>query len=660
MRRIRSLVAYAAVVALAASVLPAGQAHAAAADREKAAQEKERELIGVLKSDAPPAKKAITCKQLAIYGSKDAVGVLAPLLADKHLASWARIALEVIPGPVADDALREAMGKLKGRLLVGTINSIGVRRDVKAVDELVKKLEDADADVASAAAEALGRIGGDPPATALEKLLPGAPPGVLSAAAYGCVLCAERYLADGKADRAVKLYDAVRKAKVPKQRLLEATRGAILARGAAGVPLLVEQLQSADKALFGIGLRTARELPGPETTKALVSELRKAKPNRKVPLLLALADRGDAEALPVALETAKDGPNDVRIAAIGVVERLGNASCVPPLLDIAMEKDADLANAAKATLRRLPGEGVDADLLARLNKASGTTRQLLIEVAGRRQIVAALPTMVRCAEDADAGVRGAAVAALGTLGESQHIADLVRILRKTQDPKEYAGIEKALMALSVRAGSACVEPLTPLTKEEKGALRVIAVHALASAGGPEALAAVKAALDDKDTAVQDETVRTLSTWPNKWPEDAGVTGPLLALAKSGKKAQHRVLALRGYLRYVQGAKKLKGKDRLAKVQDVLPLLTRREEKRLAISVLRNIRLAGALEALETFAADAAIAEEACSALYDLARRGDVKGASKEQRRKALQIVIDQTKNKSLKKRSQQALKSIGG
>ncbi|HUT01683.1 MAG TPA: PBS lyase, partial [Phycisphaerae bacterium] len=155
MRRIRSLVAYAAVVALAASVLPAGQAHAAAADRKKVAQEKERELIGVLKSDAPPAKKAITCKQLAIYGSKDAVGVLAPLLADKDLASWARIALEVIPGPVADDALREAMGKLKGRLLVGTINSIGVRRDAKAVDELVKKLEDADADVASAAAEAL-------------------------------------------------------------------------------------------------------------------------------------------------------------------------------------------------------------------------------------------------------------------------------------------------------------------------------------------------------------------------------------------------------------------------------------------------------------------------------------------------------------------------
>ncbi len=654
MRTIRSLAPYAAAIA-AVAFATAGRTRAA---EDMKAAEKQRQLIGVLQSDAPPAEKAITCKHLAIYGTKAAVPALAPLLADKDLASWARIALEAIPDPAAGDALRAAMGKLTGRLLIGVINSIAVRRDARAVDQLAGKLKDADAPVASAAAEALGRIGGDPAAKALDRRLPGAPTGVRSAVAYGCVLCAERYLAEGKADQAVKLYDTVRKADVPTQRVLEATRGAILARGAAGVPLLVEHLRSADKELFGIALRTARELACPQATDALVTELRRAAPNQQVCLLLALADRGDAKVLPTVIESAKGGQTHVRIAAIGVLERLGNASCVPVLLEAALASDADLATAANGALRRLPGGGVDADILDRLAKASGKTRRLLIEVAARRQIVEALPTMVRCAEDADADVRGAAVAAIGTTGGNEHVADLVRILQKTPDAKEQTGIEKALMALGGRGGAACVKPLMPLAGSNKPALRVIGIHALACAGGPNALAALKAAIDDKDGTVQDEAVRTLSAWPNRWPKDPGVTEPLLALAKSGKKAAHRVLALRGFLQYVQGAKQLKDDDKLAKVRQVLPLITRRDEKRLVISVLRNIRAAGALEVLVTYAADPAVAEEACSGIVNLAGKGNLKGASKDQRRKALQTAAEKSKSRSIKQRANAALKAI--
>ncbi len=95
---------------------------------------REKELLAVLRSDTPPADKAIACKQLAIYGSSEAVPDLAKLLSDPQLASWARIALEAIPGPKPDEALRKAAESLQGDLLVGTINSIGVRRDAGAVE----------------------------------------------------------------------------------------------------------------------------------------------------------------------------------------------------------------------------------------------------------------------------------------------------------------------------------------------------------------------------------------------------------------------------------------------------------------------------------------------------------------------------------------------
>ena len=60
-------------------------------------------------------------------------------------------------------------------------------------------------------------------------------------------------------------------------------------------------------------------------------------------------------------------------AALGVLKRLGNVSCVPVLLDAAAESDAELAQAAKTVLARLPGKDVDADLLARLPQATGKT-----------------------------------------------------------------------------------------------------------------------------------------------------------------------------------------------------------------------------------------------------------------------------------------------
>src|SRR5213076_187163 len=101
-----------------------------------------------------------------------------------------RIPLEAIPGKEADEALRKATESLQGRLLVGVINSIGVRRDSGAVDLLSGRLEDKDAEVASAAAVALGRVGNAAAAEALRRALTGASASVRSAVAEGCVLCA--------------------------------------------------------------------------------------------------------------------------------------------------------------------------------------------------------------------------------------------------------------------------------------------------------------------------------------------------------------------------------------------------------------------------------------------------------------------------------------
>lgn len=653
-QKILGICSFALSLALVAS---GGQPRSAAVGSKESTEEKQRGLIRLVESNAARGEKALACKELAIYGTKDAVPALAALLADPELASWARIALEAIPGSASDAALRKAMARLQGNLLVGAINSIGVRRDAKAVNDLRKKLDDPDPSVVSAAAVALGRISGTKAARALEQSLVRGPAATRPAVAEGCILCAERLMLCGQTAQAAKLYDAVRAAAVPKQRILEATRGAILARQSGGLPLLIEQLRSPDKACFGIGLRTARELPGLPVTEALAAEMDRCSPARQPLLLLAVADRSDEAASAAVLRAARNGPKDVRRAAIGALERRGNAASLPVLLEAAAGGEAEVAQAAMGVLTRLPGNDVDTYLLGQLPQSSGKTRQVLVELAGKRRVDQALPAMVGFASDPDAGVRSAAVQVIGILGDEKQTAALVRLLQSAPSPKERADIEAALIGLGGRTGGRCVPHLLPLTQSGEAALRITALHALASAGGPEALGAVKAALEDGDEAVRDEAVRTLSTWPNNWPEDAGVAEPLLALARHSSKASHQVLGLRGYLKYLQGDKQIKGDAKAGKVKDVLPFMKRPEERRQAIGVIGDIPTAESLELLVTLAAEPSVAEDACSAVLKLA--GDKEsGIPKEQRRQALQTVVEKSPQAEARQKAGQMLQAI--
>jgi HEAT repeat protein len=264
--------------------------------------------------------------------------------------------------------------------------------------------------------------------------------------------------------------------------------------------------------------------------------------------------------------------------------------------------------------------------------------------------------VAHCTQDPDPGVRGAAVQAIGALGGEPQLASLAQLLEKTREQREQSDIEAALIAISGRAGAACVPALLPIAQSSDASRRIVAVHALASAGGPQALAAVKSAIDDKDEEVQDEAVRTLSTWPNNWPEDSSVAEPLLALAQSGKKTSHQVLGLRGYLQYVKGDKQLSDDAKVSKLNELLPRIKRPEEERLAIAVLDAIPTGGSLELLAAFVADPAVAEDACATMLRLTGKKQA-GISKEQRDKALQIVLEKSQKDSSRKRAETLLKN---
>jgi len=614
---------------------------------------KEREFIAVLQSDALPGDKAIACKRLAIVGSPAAVPVLAPLLSDEDLASWSRIALEAIPGSEADQVLREAMGRVRGLLLVGVINSIGNRQDAKAVEGLAAHLNNSDPDVVAAAGLALGRIGGSSAAKALESALPRVSAVARSEVAEGCILCAEGFLAEGNSAEAVRLYDLVRGATVFKPRVLEATRGAILARGTAGLPLLLEQLRSSDKDALSVGLRTARELPGLEVTEALVAEVGRAVSGRQGLVLMAVGDRDDSTVLPAVTRLAGKGSPEVRIVAVGILERRGDLDSLPALLDAAIDDPEELAETAQLALARFGGAEVDTELLAALESAEGELQQVLIDLAGLRGIERAVPKVVAYVDDPNPGIRRASIATIGALGTTAQMPALVRQLPEAENPRDRADLEKALVAIAGREGSVSAPALLPLLTVENSTARMVGLHALAAAGGAEALAAVVKAIGDVEESVQDDAVRTLVSWVSTWPGDSGVAEPLLALAKSGRKTSHKVQGLRGYLQYLREDQAIDGGRKMSAVESVMPLVQRPEEKRLVISVLGTIPTADSLELLISFTEDAATMEEACLAIVNIAGGPRLAAGAAEVRRKALQTVLDRSENNRTRRKARE-------
>ncbi len=575
----------------------------AVADDPKSSAAQEQALLEVLRSDAPAAEKAMTCKKLAIDGSSASVDELAKLLSDPQLASWARIALEVIPGDAADQALLTATDELEARLLVGTINSIGVRRVGSAVAKLTARLQDADAEVASAAAVALGLIGGADAGKSLRQALASAPADVRNAVAEGCVLCAERFLADGNAADAIVMYDEVRQADVPGQRILEATRGAILARNQDGIPLLIEQFQSPDKAMFQLALGTAREFPGDQIDQALAAEMAKATPEHAALIIRAMADRPQTVVLPAIMTAVVQGDKQVQLAAIDALKRVGNESCLAALLKMAASADAELAQAAKETLAILPGDKVDSQIVSLFPGAERASYPMLIELVGQRRIDA-VPELLNAVGDADQSVRHAALISLGETVSLKRLSVLISQVTSPKNAEDAAVAQQALKAASIRMPDreACAAELAMAVKQSPAATKSNLLEILSEVGGATALETLAAAAKSNDSQLQDTASRLLGKW-----NGVDAAPVLLDLATSAPDEKYQIRALRGYIglarkfampepervemcRSAMGVSKKPAEQQL--VLDVLQLHPSPPALRLAIDTMRNPALKG--------------------------------------------------------------------
>jgi HEAT repeat protein len=539
----------------------------------------EAKLLAVLRSGATFEEKSAACRQLARVATKQAVPTLAALLGDEKLSHMARYALETIRDPSVDEALREALGKVRGRPRLGVIGSLGARRDAKAVEALAGLLKDADASTVQAAARALGNIATPAAAKALEDVLPGASGGNLSAICEGLLRSAEA-LPQGAPAQAI--YDRLRNlAQAPPPVRAAALRGAILVRGKAGAALLVAAIRGPDRALAATAVRAAMELPGAEITDALAAELPKAAPERRGLLILALSDRADPRVLPAVLQAAQSGDGQLRVLAIRALKRVGGVACAPALLDAAVEGSPDISQAAMEAIGILPDKAVDDLVAARLSQTRGKTRLVLMELARRRHTAAAAPGLWLAADDKDPAVRAAAVAGLGAVIETADLPKLISRLAVPEDQRDAAALDKALREVCLRATDreAVAAKFAAALPTASGPLKAKILEMLGVVGGTKSLEAVAAAARSGDAELRDAAFRVLGQWTS-----ADAAPLLLDLHRTAGDDKLKVRAIRAYIRIARQFD-MPADRRAAMCRTALETARRDEDKRLVLEVL---------------------------------------------------------------------------
>ncbi len=508
-------------------------------------------MIATLKSsDTPPADKAITCKRLAVFGSAECVPTVAALLPDPELNSWARITLEAIQDDSAEAALIEAASTIDGLPLIGVINSLGVKRAEAAVDLLISKLGSDDAAVAQASAMSLGKIGGPQSTGALQDALKEPRMKVRSAAAEGLIRCAERL----PSVEAIEIYEQVLGTDLPNPRKVEATRGAILARGKDGIQLLVDSLASDNKRIRYIALTTARELSGDGVADALLAARADVPRSQAALYLIALGDRGEASMLPAMLETIRqpaptDTDIDIKTAAIGVVQRIWDPSCLDALIAAATDDNDVVASAGRTALQNVGDEDINAVIIERAGQADGDVLKTWIAVIGARRIDA-IDLLVDAAKQDDVAIQAAALTALGdvaTLDELPILSNQAFSSSSDQDRSVHAAALRAVRAACVRMTdkAACVAQLETAMKNADPTSQLEILEILAAMGGGEALQGMEKAAMGGAPALQNASTRLLGGWMTV--DAANVLEKIAA----DHDHPYRIRAARGYLRLLR-------------------------------------------------------------------------------------------------------------
>lgn len=571
----------------------------------------EARLLKFLQSNATAAGKEFAFRELSLFGTDASVPVLAPMLANAETAEWARYALANIPGPKADEALRQALGKTDGRVKVGIINSLDRRRDSKAVPALAALLSPSTPpEIAAAAAAALGDIATRPALDALASARGKVSGATKERVSEAYVACADQFARRGDKADAARAYRQLLAPGEPRTVRIPALAGLAATEGRAAAPVLTGEIEGQDPECQAAAIRFLSGIPDPEITEVLIKEFPKLAPAGQVRVLTALAVRGDQSARPLAMTAAKSGDAAVRTAALAALGRLGDSSSVAVLAEAAAAGPGPMQNAARQSLYGMRGAGVDAAIVEAIGSASGAVKAELIAATGDRGTLAAADVLTKAVQDPDPAVHREALRALKNVAGPAQVPALVDLLLKASSSSERRDAAQTLASVVKRSQPAPVEAVVSAYKATSAVEpKLSLLQVMGDVSSDQALPLVRGGLHDSDRQIARAAILALSGWETSVPMP-----DLLSVAKGGSDPALQVLALRGYVKLLSLPSQRPVPESARLLGEAMQLAKATSERRMVLSLLPTYPCKESLELAQASLNDQAVSREAKAAI----------------------------------------------
>lgn len=567
-------------------------------------------LAAALTGEATVEGKRRFCEGLSLIGSAAEVPVLARMLSDTNLLFHARQALERIPGDEATAALQAALTTAPGPVRASLIQSFATRRTERTVPDLTRYLADADRNVAGAAIDALGQLGGVQSARALESALNQVAPELRERLAVALLRCANSLQSSGKTTEAAALFAKLVAPTQPVHIRLAAYPAYVATAGKRGSERVLAALTGSDSVLHQAALRALRANRQPALLRAAVDRLANLPSELQEAIITLCGERGGPAVLPALIQAASSTDDRVKQAAIKSLGAIGDGTAAAPLMQLIGTATDDGRKTIAESLARLRGAGTEATLIAALQQSSPVVQTTLIQALVRRDAHDATAALLQAGRSGDAAVRREAISALGKLAEAKACGPMIRLLEKTTE-SDRATLEAALTEVCRRDPAATSAVVNALPQTAANSQRVL-LNVLGSVGGTAACTAVRGQLKSGDAETRLAAVRVLVDWPDAEPLD-----DLATLIETTSDAKLRTLAARGLNRMAAQAPRRAGHaaEALAKA---LAAATEVGDQQYFLAALAALPSVPSLQAARTLLRNPSLGGEAMSALLGIA------------------------------------------
>jgi HEAT repeat protein len=550
-------------------------------------------MLDYLQSDVPQAGKSILCKELGIIGSEVSVPVLSKMVSDPDMSGLALLALEKIPGEAADEALRDALLQSGGNTKLAVLNSIALRKDIHAIQQIRGLTSDPDTKLAGAAIDALGSIGSPICADILKDLFHRAEDDLKWRIADSWLMCADALLLNSQADLSRRIYIQVFESAPPLSLKNAALKGMFVTSNEDPGIFIANHLKNEDPTFHRQIIGLVCLIPEPENLGRLFSEVPSLPELSRLFLLNTLADVGDYSIRPDIMKAIHDKDPFIRVAAIKALPGVGMASDASLLAGIAAEKRGSEREMARQSLNILAAEYTNDSIMAGIESTEVNKKAELIISTGERNITEAIDMLISSASSPDQKVRTESIRALGKIASSDALSQLIELLVIAQSRRERMEAERAVLSLTQKlpdGSNRSGEIIKVLSAGTDQASTISLISILGQICDRKDLPILLEYLASEQDDIQLATIKALSGWP-----DASPLPDLMNIVQSTEDQRKHTLSLRASVEVVISDMNMTSHEKLVEIMTAWEMASNSDEKKIVISGLSNI---SSIEALD--------------------------------------------------------------